>query len=824
MEAPIQPVPIPCAINPASVAASLVLIGFSAVIGQIVLMRKLIQVFNGNEMSLGILLATWLFWTAAGSTLCSLFKLNKTTARCAVAALEALLALTLSPTIWALRASKSIFQTVPGELVGPVPMLLASLVCLSLFCLLSGALFVAAARMLKTERAVSPRIAAASAYLLEAAGSGLGGILASIVLLRYLESFQIAAIVSLLNLFMAAVLLIPMRRSRLAALTASTALLTILLVIYVAPPLNRQSQQRLWQGFHIVATRDSIYGNLAVTQTGPIRSIYSNGVLLANAPDEAAAEESVHYALLEHPAPKNILLISGGVNGSVAQALRHPTVQRIDYVELDPALISIARQFFPAQPSNSDPRVHIHFSDGRHYLKTTSAAFDAILLNVPDPQTAQLNRFYTVEFFRSARAHLAPGGLLALELRSSEETIDPDLAEFLRCIQRTLSQVFPYVVAIPGDTIHFFAAAEPNVLTTDPKILIARLHQRNLRTQYVSEYFIPYRMMPDRMTQVQQQLQPLASTPVNRDFAPIAYYFDVALWSSQFKSGYSNWFRAAAQIPFTRILAALLILLTLAVALLAFPIRQQSTVSVHDVRVHKVSVPHPFPRFLRKWVGTRSHCFLPGPIVPSHDHRARSAAASCAAATGFTLIALEIFLLLAFQSIYGYVYHQLAILIGLSMAGIALGSWLALRRIRSLARPPHATMAITQLLLALSCPALLLAVSLLEKFTGTATTWLAAQLVLPALAAISGILGGYQFPIAAEIYLHDRAGRSGLGTLYALDLLGGCAGALLLSTYLIPVFGFWKTAWLTAAVNLAPALLERFSHRCTPYPENLNHA
>jgi predicted membrane-bound spermidine synthase len=43
--------------------------------------------------------------------------------------------------------------------------------------------------------------------------------------------------------------------------------------------------------------------------------------------------------------------------------------------------------------------------------------------------------------------------------------------------------------------------------------------------------------------------------------------------------------------------------------------------------------------------------------------------------------------------------------------------------------------------------------------------------------------------------------------LYSIDLLGGCAGALALSGYLIPVFGFWKTAWLCAAVNLAPALL-----------------
>jgi predicted membrane-bound spermidine synthase len=84
---------------------------------------------------------------------------------------------------------------------------------------------------------------------------------------------------------------------------------------------------------------------------------------------------------------------------------------------------------------------------------------------------------------------------------------------------------------------------------------------------------------------------------------------------------------------------------------------------------------------------------------------------------------------------------------------------------------------------------------------------LTAQLVFPLLAALSGTLGGYQFPVATEIYLRDGSARCGLGTLYALDLLGGCAGALLLSGYLIPVFGFWKTAWFSAAVNLAPAVL-----------------
>jgi spermidine synthase len=270
-------------------------------------------------------------------------------------------------------------------------------------------------------------------------------------------------------------------------------------------------------------------------------------------------------------------------------------------------------------------------------------------------------------------------------------------------------------------------------------------------------------MMPDRMVQVREQLRPMVSTPVNRDFEPIAYYFDVVLWSTQFKWGYSRWFRTAAHIAFTSVIDVILVV-TLSVAiLLAF--------------------------------------------VHAREKRARSSAACCMAATGFTLMALQIFLLLAFQSVYGYVYQQLAILIAMCMAGIAFGSWLGIRRIRSGDRPPYRAIATTQFLLALSGPALIFVGSLLSKISGTATTWLAAQFVFPVLAALCGMLGGYQFPIATEIYLNDGDSRSRLGTLYAIDLVGGCAGALLSSSYLIPVFGFWRTAWISAAVNLAPALL-----------------
>ena len=172
------------------------------------------------------------------------------------------------------------------------------------------------------------------------------------------------------------------------------------------------------------------------------------------------------------------------------------------------------------------------------------------------------------------------------------------------------------------------------------------MQARNLKTQYVREYFIPFRMTPDRMEQVGKQLQPLTSTPVNRDFEPIAYYFDVVLWSTQFKLSYSRWFRAAAHVAFANVTYAVMAVTLLVAVLLAF--------------------------------------------APSREKRALSAAAYSMAATGFTMMALQIFLLLAFQSVYGYVYHQLAILIAMGMAGIAFGSWLGIRRIRSSDGPPPA--------------------------------------------------------------------------------------------------------------------------------------
>ena len=786
---------------PRSLSVILSLVGFSAVIAQIVLMRELIVVFYGNELSLGLMLGNWLLWTAVGSSLVGRLAAYFANPRHLVAGLQVAVAVVFPLTVFAVRASRSVFQATPGELLGPWPMFLTSLVTLSAFCMVSGFLFAAGSRLYAQETGSNLAAGTASLYLLEAAGSGAGGILAGLVLIRYFDAFTIAFVVSFLNLLAAASLLIHSPRIRRVVMAVLLAGFALLVFPVVSPRLESASLASLWRGYGLIATRNSIYGNLVVTQSEGSKSLYENGLVVFTVPNPEAAEEGVHFALLQHSSPKSLLLIGGGVSGSVPQALQHASLERVDYVELDPTIFDLARQHFPNEWAaiQADRRVKIHNTDGRLFLKTTDSTFDVIIVNLPDPQTAQLNRFYTLEFFREIARRLAPGGVFAFQVTGAENYISPELAEFLRCLNKTLRAAFPEVTAMPGATIHFFAATREGVLVKDPEALLERVRSRQLRTKYVREYIVPFRMSPDRMRDLEGQIEPQPVTPVNRDFAPIAYYFDVVLWGSRFQRGASGLFASLAQVEFWKTLMVITLGLT--------------------------------------GIGG----FL-GWARPKGGHEARPYIAGfCVASMGFTLMALEILLLLGFQAIYGYVYHQLAILIAVFMLGMAAGTWLQLRRqrgatedlsvfARAASRVPldadpgaassaaMRTLVGLQLLAAISALILNGSFELLARVTSAPGLFVVSQVAFPGLALISGMLGGYQFPLASRIYFSNGSQRSA-GALYGLDLLGACAAAVVLSLFLFPVYGFLRTALVIAVMNLAPAALAALPLRDVRAPQ-----
>jgi len=767
------------------------LIGFTAVTAQIVGMRELIVVFYGNELSLGIMLANWLLWTALGSSVLGRLTQSVRDPRKLVAGLEALLAAAFPLMILAVRASKSVFHSLPGEVLGPGPMFLTSLFTLSFFCLLSGGLFTAGSRLYTTQVGSSTAQATGAVYLWEAVGSGLGGILASLFFIRFLTPFEIALLLSLLNLL--AAVAVGVRTTIYRRALAGALMVLAVLLPFAARRLESRTLSLLWRGWRLLESRNSIYGNLAVVDAGLSRSLFENGLRVLTVPDPSAAEEAVHYALLEHPSPRSLLLIGGGVNGSLAQALQHPSLARVDYVELDPTILDLAARYFSATSAGalSDPRVRVHHLDGRLFLKSTGSTYDVIIVNLPDPYTAQLNRFYTEEFFREAAQKLNPGGILSFQVTSSENYISSELADFLRCLLKTLRGVFPEVAAIPGETVHFFAAKKPGTLAADSSELLSRLRSRSLRTSYVREYYIPFRLSPDRLLDLRLQIEPGPETPVNRDFAPIAYYFDVELWSTRFHPGPRTWFGYLWRLSFAHTLGALAGLLCAFLAVAAVSDRRRR------------------------------------PGDPERRHVVT--AGFCVAAMGFTLLGLEILLLLGFQALYGYLYHQLAILVALFMLGVAVGTRLASPAGASsgdATRPAWLRLAALQILAAASPLFLYGLFSILGQVRSQAGSFIASQALFPFLAFLSGAMGGYQFPLASRVYFRSAVGNRRYsqpsrspGGLYALDLIGACLGAVVLSTFLIPVFGFLRAAVFMAVVNLAPAALAGLSAiRRTPEP------
>ena len=541
---------------PLGLAAVLALAGFTALVAQIVLMRELIVVFYGNEISLGVMLANWLLWAAAGSSLLGRLIARCTDVRRCMAGLLLLTAISFPLTIFAVRASKGYLQATPGELLGPGLMFMTSLVTLSVFCLISGCMFAAGSRFCAMSVGSSIATATGSVYLLEACGSGLGGVAVSVVLIPYFTAFEIAALVALLNLLAATILVIKPGPWRRLAILGVVGIVGLAYAASILPRLEQESLRRLWKGFQLVDVRNSRYGNLAIVDTEGTRSLYENGLVVATVPNPEAAEEAVHFALLQHPAPRRLLLIGGGINGSLKQALQHPTLERVDYAELDPVILDLADIHFASEwtTARADLRVRIHRLDGRLFLKTTESAFDVIIINLPDPQTAQLNRFYTSEFYREAARKLAPDGILSFQLSAAEDYISPPLGAFLRCVNKTLREVFPEVAAMPGASVHFFASPRTGTLAVSPEVMVERLKTRHLQTLFVREYFLPFRMSPDRMQDLRRQIEPEPTTPVNHDFAPIAYYFDVVLWGSRFQRGASGRFASLARVQFITVL------------------------------------------------------------------------------------------------------------------------------------------------------------------------------------------------------------------------------------------------------------------------------
>lgn len=161
----------------------------------------------------------------------------------------------------------------------------------------------------------------------------------------------------------------------------------------------------------IVYFRDGLNANISVARTDDYMALRTNGKVDASNHDATTQLLLGHLAALAH-SPRRVLLVGFG-SGMTASALAaYPELERLDVVEIEPAVIKAAPFLAPLNRGVlRDPRVHVTLDDARNFLFTTRDKYDLIVSEPSNPWIAGVATLFTREFYAAARARLAPGGV-----------------------------------------------------------------------------------------------------------------------------------------------------------------------------------------------------------------------------------------------------------------------------------------------------------------------------------------------------------------------------------------------------------------------------
>jgi spermidine synthase len=272
-------------------------------------------------------------------------------------------------------------------------------------------------------------------------------------------------------------------------------------------------------------------GTITLTQireeAGFWKSLEVDGVNVAGTSPGLVAIQKLqgHLPLLLHPAPEAVLHIGFGSGGTARAVSTHPDVQRIDIVEINPAVLRTSALHLPEVNEGvlEDPRVRVIIDDGRNFLLATDRAYDVILSDAVHPRYAGNSALYTTDYFREARRRLRPGGLMSMWLPIYG--LSPDSYKMILASMRA---VFPdtslwYV----NSTINEFCIVVGR--TAGPEIDLDRMG-RALAQPTVRQDLLPVgaadpvRVMDYLVAQGSDLDAVLEGTPLSRDDRPLVEY------------------------------------------------------------------------------------------------------------------------------------------------------------------------------------------------------------------------------------------------------------------------------------------------------------
>lgn len=797
------------------------MLGVLSQIGQVLLLREFMMVFQGNELSIGLILASWMVWVGVGSFAgAALVKPRKRTLQLAALTTGALL-LSLPATILLIRRLRGLFSILPGAYVNLSTMAISSLLIMAPTCLLLGAQFVFLAKIWREREDSLDTIGAEKTYIGEAAGNMVGGILFTFLLVHHLQPLQMAVLAT--SFMLAAILFLAsgMEKSRRIPSHLHYALLLLLLLSIIGlpllGPLDRFGYEMKWRyltpDHQLMEVHQSKYGTITIVKRDDQYSFFQSGHLLFStagpktkipALEEEEAGRLAHLSMVQHTNPATILLIGGGLRGTLTEIARYP-VERIDYIELDEVLSTVARPYLSRETLETleDPRVHLLHTDGRLFVKESRESYDMIIIDIPDPSTALLNRYYTKEFFEECEALLNPGGVLVTGALSTPNLRGLAVANRNATIFHTLSSVFETVIPAGEGFLFFFSSNDPGQVSVDVATLQERFLRAEIETPAFSLHHYSTHLQDTQIRRVywilnnhgrspdahlrgpevgplflgtlEEQMEeknerpPVGDFFINTDTRPIAYYYTLMFWDALTGTVDRASSSLLLRVEFFWSLPLFFIPLILVVL---------------------------FRRIDRPREGT---------------YHTRFAVLFTTFSTGLSTMVLQVALLFAFQSIYGFVYEIVGLVIAIFMSGLALGAFLSHRFI--LFKGRIQTLALVQLLMAVLASLMGLLLPRIASIPFPNLIFLLFSL----MTLLAGLINGIDFPLACACFMKQRQGaEKTTGIIYGVELFGACMGAVISSILLIPILGIRSCFFLASLACLTASLVLLLTRESIP--------
>ncbi|MEM7352672.1 MAG: fused MFS/spermidine synthase [Acidobacteriota bacterium] len=283
-------------------------------------------------------------------------------------------------------------------------------------------------------------------YALSTGGSLVGTLGATFVLIPRLDLESILRLLLAITAVVSMIALVSAARQERLTLTLAAGLLLLALI----PGTMTQEA-----GLELLADRVTPYQTLRVSESDGVRFLHSDGtihaaVILENLEPWLEYTRQAGTALLLDPDLESMLVLGMGSGGVGTYLQRQLPELRVDYVDIDPAIPELAREFMFFEDSE---RAVVHVDDGRRFLSgRPDVRWDFIYVDTYIGHSIPFH-MSTIEFFEEVRSHLNPGGIFGLNLISSLES------PFAQAILRSVTSVFDklYVFTVPGGNYLFLA-------------------------------------------------------------------------------------------------------------------------------------------------------------------------------------------------------------------------------------------------------------------------------------------------------------------------------------------------------------------------------